>query len=501
MAVEGRDDGWPGGETGDDRRGAPPLTGTSARAITLRSGHHPPLTLADRPSNTKRQVFSDSITDEHGARVRVKLPALGLSNVVDDERGDDQREDDINNHHASITEEDLSQNTLWPEVQKLYGHGNDLFSVTADPRGRYVASSSRAQEQTSAAVIIWDTTTWTEVARNVGTWEGEEEEDLGGRRRRPGGEEDVGYCRTVCAAPGGPARDGESTGTASCGIRSARSGRAGRPSGVNTRPSFYSPSVRLSRRFTGHDLTVTCMACSPSGNLLATVGRDRKMIVWQMKSGVGPSAWRMAASESKAHARVIWGCSWLDERRLVTCSRDGVVRVWDVDVAGDAETEAETEAETSGRVACRAATKLGSSVMSVSCDPGGGSLFAAGLESGEVLILDVVSGNAGACSIEVVAACPEESRHAGAVRRVEWRPGAEGVEGAEGEEGEEGVEGEGRTGAEGEGRTGAGERQRADGREGRTGAGERERADGGAALVSSVGDDGAVKFWSLLRVE
>ena len=123
-------------------------------------------------TNTKRQVFSDSITDEHGARVRVKLPALGLSNVVDDERGDDQREDDINNHHASITEEDLSQNTLWPEVQKLYGHGNDLFSVTADPRGRYVASSSRAQEQTSAAVIIWDTTTWTEVARNVGTFRG-----------------------------------------------------------------------------------------------------------------------------------------------------------------------------------------------------------------------------------------------------------------------------------------------------------------------------------------
>jgi WD40 repeat protein len=198
---------------------------------------------------------------------------------------------------------------------------------------------------------------------------------------------------------------------------------------------------------------------------------DRKMIVWQMTavdgSGVRPSAWRMAASESKAHARVIWGCSWLDERRLVTCSRDGVVRVWDVDVdvdvdvAGDIAGDNETEAETSGRVACRAAIKLGSSVMSVSCDPGGGGLFAAGLESGEVLILDVVSGNAGACSIEVVAACPEESRHAGAVRRVDWRPG--------------------------------------EGREGRAGAGERGSADGGAALVSSVGDDGAVKFWSLLR--
>ena len=243
------------------------------------------------------------------------------------------------------------------------------------------------------------------------------------------------------------------------------------------------------------------MACSPSGNLLATVGRDRKMIVWQMTavdgSGVRPSAWRMAASESKAHARVIWGCSWLDERRLVTCSRDGVVRVWDVDVdvdvdvAGDIAGDNETEAETSGRVACRAAIKLGSSVMSVSCDPGGGGLFAAGLESGEVLILDVVSGNAGACSIEVVAACPEESRHAGAVRRVDWRPG----------EGREGRAGAGERGSA-DGREGAGEHESAEGRKGRTGrtgAGERGSADGGAALVSSVGDDGAVKFWSLLR--
>ena len=126
--------------------------------------------------------------------------------------------------------------------------------------------------------------------------------------------------------------------------------------------------------------------------------------------------------------------------------------------------------------------------MSVSCDPGGGGLFAAGLESGEVLILDVVSGNAGEWSIEVVAACPEEFRHAGAVRRVDWRPG-------------EGRAGAGERGSA-DGREGAGEHESAEGRKGRTGrtgAGERGSADGGAALVSSVGDDGAVKFWSLLR--
>jgi hypothetical protein len=167
------------------------------------------------------------------------------------------------------------------------------------------------------------------------------------------------------------------------------------------------------------------MACSPSGNLLATVGRDRKLIVWEM-TGSGIQSWRTVASESKAHARVIWGCSWLDERRLVTCSRDGMVRVWDVDTGA-------------GLIACHGSTKLGSSVMSVSCDPNGngasganGTRFAAGLESGEVLILDVAGGGCepgtysetpGTYSLDIVAACAEEHRHAGAVRRVGWRPG------------------------------------------------------------------------------
>ena len=42
-------------------------------------------------------------------------------------------------------EEHLAQNTLWPEVIKLYGHGNDLYCVAADPRGEFVASACKAQ--------------------------------------------------------------------------------------------------------------------------------------------------------------------------------------------------------------------------------------------------------------------------------------------------------------------------------------------------------------------
>ena len=42
-------------------------------------------------------------------------------------------------------EEHLAQSTLWPEVYKVYGHGNELYCLAADPRGKFLASACRAQ--------------------------------------------------------------------------------------------------------------------------------------------------------------------------------------------------------------------------------------------------------------------------------------------------------------------------------------------------------------------
>lgn len=40
-------------------------------------------------------------------------------------------------------EEQLSWHTLWPESHKLYGHGNELFSLCSDHEGKLVASSCK----------------------------------------------------------------------------------------------------------------------------------------------------------------------------------------------------------------------------------------------------------------------------------------------------------------------------------------------------------------------
>lgn len=57
---------------------------------------------------------------------------------------------------APPTEETLLQNTLWSEVQKLYGHGYELFSMAADPAGKILVSASRAQRPEHASILVWN---------------------------------------------------------------------------------------------------------------------------------------------------------------------------------------------------------------------------------------------------------------------------------------------------------------------------------------------------------
>ena len=76
------------------------------------------------------------------------------------------------------TEEHLLQNTLWPEVHKLYGHGYELVCVAASHDGAVFASACKAfnnyalhaliellqaAQPEHAVVRLWSTKTWREV--------------------------------------------------------------------------------------------------------------------------------------------------------------------------------------------------------------------------------------------------------------------------------------------------------------------------------------------------
>jgi elongator complex protein 2 len=57
-------------------------------------------------------------------------------------------------------EEHLAQSTLWPEIHKLYGHGNEVYCLSGDPLGRWIVSASKAQSVATAGIRLWDTDTW-----------------------------------------------------------------------------------------------------------------------------------------------------------------------------------------------------------------------------------------------------------------------------------------------------------------------------------------------------
>uniref|UniRef100_A0A3P8TAB7 Elongator complex protein 2 n=1 Tax=Amphiprion percula TaxID=161767 RepID=A0A3P8TAB7_AMPPE len=122
----------------------------------------------------KLLTSSDSANLPEGA----STPALGLSNkavfqgdLVPKTNAEEEQFSSVSDqyqesyfHPLNLTEpppeDHLLQNTLWPEVQKLYGHGFEMFCLVSDSTGTVVASACKASKAEHAAVLLWSTTTW-----------------------------------------------------------------------------------------------------------------------------------------------------------------------------------------------------------------------------------------------------------------------------------------------------------------------------------------------------
>ena len=110
------------------------------------------------------------------------MPVLGLSNkaieaVADDEElptnGNADDREAINPasvvHKSTLdlahppTEEHLSRHTLWPETEKLYGHGYEISCLAASHDGSVVATACKASSIDHAVIRLFETKTWHEI--------------------------------------------------------------------------------------------------------------------------------------------------------------------------------------------------------------------------------------------------------------------------------------------------------------------------------------------------
>lgn len=93
------------------------------------------------------------------------LPALGLSNkAVYDDTASPSSEPVF---HPPLEPTLLTQ-TLWPEKDKLYGHGYEIVSIASTHDGSYFVSASKASKPEHASVIVWSGETKRQVCKLAG---------------------------------------------------------------------------------------------------------------------------------------------------------------------------------------------------------------------------------------------------------------------------------------------------------------------------------------------
>jgi elongator complex protein 2 len=115
------------------------------------------------------------------------IPVLGLSNkAMDEDKGDENPEDmtqqqpgeaeDLEANTSSKsslsllaklsgppTEDLLSRHTLWPEREKLYGHGAEISDAASSSDAGILATACKASSTDHAVIRLYNTNTWHEL--------------------------------------------------------------------------------------------------------------------------------------------------------------------------------------------------------------------------------------------------------------------------------------------------------------------------------------------------
>ncbi|KAK6529595.1 hypothetical protein TWF281_008766 [Arthrobotrys megalospora] len=105
-----------------------------------------------------QQVDMESLPDV------ASQPVLGLSNkavnTTAEEDGEEEKEQGVEGQVYPPFEDSLSRHTLWPEEEKLYGHGYEISTIGCSNAGDVIATACKASSVSHAVIRMFETKTW-----------------------------------------------------------------------------------------------------------------------------------------------------------------------------------------------------------------------------------------------------------------------------------------------------------------------------------------------------
>lgn len=102
-----------------------------------------------------------------------EIPVLGLSNKAQGDEAPVEEEEEVTSsappNAASLIadspplEDQLARYTLWPEHEKLYGHGYEISAVAVSHDRKLIATACKATSIDHAVIRLYDTSDWHEI--------------------------------------------------------------------------------------------------------------------------------------------------------------------------------------------------------------------------------------------------------------------------------------------------------------------------------------------------